>query len=126
MTSQVRVDEEKIRLRIRSRDHAAEVLACREAILSTPEFWQEILEIAAGHGANRGVPEVVIAGPQPMGDEEARKFENSKMPFGYHAGTRIFDVPISYLLNLSEGEFTRQLARYARSEAFFRRQATEE
>lgn len=52
-----------------------------------------------------------------MTDEEARRFERSKMKFGKHSGEQIGEVPIGYLLWVHE-EFTfeRDLARYLKSE----------
>lgn len=53
---------------------------------------------------------------EPMSDLEASRFREAVMPFGKHEGTRVGDLPLSYLCNLLDpSPFMRDLRRYVKS-----------
>ena len=89
--------------------------------IESPRFWQELARIAG----EKLPPVELPAGPQPMNEEQAIRFEASEMPYGVHVKTAIGEVPPSYLLWLAENTFAERLARYLRSARFKRRQETE-
>jgi len=52
---------------------------------------------------------------EPMTNDQCSKFERKEMPFGKYHGKRIINVPLDYLIWLSEDEFQRDLKRYLSS-----------
>jgi hypothetical protein len=89
-----------------------------------PRFWEELARICA---SRLPPPPVEDAGPGPMGEQEARRFEMERMAYGAHAGREVGTVPVSYLLWLAEGDdFTRRLRRYVASRTFADRQDEED
>lgn len=67
-------------------------------------------------------PQTVEHNP-PMTEQEAIRFEADEIPFGKHKGTQVGEVPVDYLLWMTEGnEFDKALRRYVRSKRFWARQ----
>ena len=68
------------------------------------------------------VPDAVERHP-PMTEQEAIQFEAEDIPFGKHKGNAVGEVPVDYILWLTEGnEFDKDLRRYVRSKRFQMRQ----
>jgi uncharacterized protein (DUF3820 family) len=61
-----------------------------------------------------------------MTDAPAAAFEKTPMPFGKYQGEPVGDVPVDYLIWMTEGDFTTTMRRYLASERFQRRQAEAE
>lgn len=58
-----------------------------------------------------------------MGDEEARRFEDGRMPFGKHEGEPLRDVPLSCLAWCDEkNDFSFDLRRYLRRREIWEQQ----
>jgi len=53
-----------------------------------------------------------------MSEEEAKRFENTPMPWGKHSGERVGNVDLAYLLWVAEkrDDFVDEVRRYVRSE----------
>ncbi|HWB00980.1 MAG TPA: hypothetical protein VG713_20955, partial [Pirellulales bacterium] len=91
-------------------------LALDEAsVLSPPgknEFWQTIFDKLREYLPADPSPAI----PEPMGDNAAKAFGETKFPFGAHRGKRIDEVPLSYLVFVADDNaFRQQLRRYLRS-----------
>ena len=82
-------------------------------------FWRAIAEAATKQAGDSPAASGQDAAAQPaMTDEESRRFGQTPMRFGKHAGDRIDDVPIDYLIWLAEyqrNNFKDDLRRYVQS-----------
>lgn len=87
------------------------------------KYWQKILkltqELLDKHGVAsqekkvRNIMGVII---EAMTDEESRKFDSEIMPFGKHKGSKISEIPLQYLVWLSEQpNFNNKLTAYLQS-----------
>lgn len=107
----------------------ANIIARQEAeeiVAFIGEKPQRFWEILAQHAASQLPPKPAEHKPEPMSDDEAKRFEEMLLPYGKHARKPVHEAPCSYLLFLSEGdEFTHQLRRYTASRYFAKRQDEE-
>ena len=53
-----------------------------------------------------------------MSEQEAVRFEHQHFPFGKYKGQKVGGVDYSYILLITEGDFTKELIRYSRSDRF--------
>lgn len=118
------INLEKIKANIAAREAVTELLTYVPDVLlykkaDEERFWQVLAEeIAARIGKV-----LVDDGPTfRMGEKEAEHFEKDVFPYGAHKGKPVGEVDISYILLLTEGDFTRRLIRYVRSQVFADRQ----
>ena len=117
--------ENSIRSRVKGRQLAVEMfcLVQDDANVLGPigklGFLESVVEIAKAAIAALNPPEgPVIDGDtdKAMNDAQAKKFGGQEINFGVHAGKRIDEVPIGYLLMLvDENEFKKKLRRYLAS-----------
>ena len=84
-----------------------------------PRFW----ELLAEHCATKLPAKPAPVSPEPMGDSEAYRFEQSTIPFGKYQGEAVVDVPLGYLIRLTEDDlWLDKLRRYLASGIFEQRQ----
>ena len=97
--------------------YARELLRMSE--INTPAFWDAVLREAKAH-----LPDDETKSTQAdvMDDREARKFENVTFPFGKYQGSTVGEVPVDYLLFITENDFGTKLKRYLKSKVFQERQ----
>jgi hypothetical protein len=110
---------------VRARNAVNELLTWVPTVV-TPEiedrFWEVLAEYAAARCACVLTPDT----PPPadaMSMEQALAFERRTIPFGIHAGERVGSVPPRYWLNITEGDFQKELRRYLQSRRFLELQA---
>lgn len=86
-------------------------------------FWETLVQLAE----DKLPPKPVAVDPcPPMDDKEAANFERWIMPYGKHGGKPLGDIPIGYMLWLTEGdEVVKNARRYVRSKRFSERQDAE-
>lgn len=121
------MDLAKLRRRIFIRTIAKELLTFIPDLLSEnnikPEeedtFWEVLAEEACYEVAK--VPLSQKRHPV-MNYEESVSFENEVVPYGSYKGLKVRDVPISYWIRLTEGNFSKKLFKYVRSQRFLERQ----
>jgi len=83
-------------------------------------FWECLKEICESRLPK---PAPAVERLPALTDTEASCFETCQMPYGKHVGERVEDVPVDYLLFLTEcDEFSKSLKRYVKSKRFFNRQ----
>lgn len=83
------------------------------------EFYDELSIEAAARIGKR----VISDGPSvAMNTFEAAAFEATTVPYGIHKGKKVRDVEPSYLLAITEGDFSKDLRRYVLSSVFKDRQ----
>lgn len=116
-------DNEEIKARILARKAAEDLLTfvpdmIREHRPDPAKFWMALANIVAHQVGMRLVEET----QKEMGIEEALRFESETMNYGHYKDKRIGDIPCSYFLFLTEGEFAKKLRRYVRSQRFMDRQ----
>ena len=71
-------------------------------------------------------PEPEPEQPELMSEEQALRFERTRVPYGKYQDCDVDMVPTEYLCWLIDGnEFTNNLRRYLKTERFKRRQADE-
>lgn len=85
------------------------------------KFWRLLADVVASK-----LPADIE--PPAMTTEQAHSFERQPIPFGKHAGFPIGEVPVSYLLWLTEqpDEFRTKLRQYVKTSVFAERQETED
>ena len=112
------MDETKIKQRIAGRAHASEVVALFDVdslgVHGSEAFFDYLRLAFPAELAKPIPPETEL---QPMSDWQASDFGARLMMFGKHAGTRIDQVPLEYLIWLAESpdEFRAELRRYLKS-----------
>lgn len=115
---------EKIKANIAAREAVTELMTFVPDVLlykhaDEERFW----EVLASEVAARLGKVLVDDGPAfRMNEKEAERFEQQVLPWGKYKGEKVGEVDLSYVLLLTEGDFTRQLIRYARSQTFADRQ----
>lgn len=110
--------DERIKQRIAGRKHAAECAGLFDLHSlgddGSESFFDHLRSVFPKWLAK---PVPAPPEPQPMSDLQAKAFGASLMTFGKHAGTRIDQVPLEYLLWLADApdEWKADLRRYLKS-----------
>jgi hypothetical protein len=90
------------------------------APISMQRFWETIARYAAakiGCVIVEDTPSVA-----PMSEDEAMRYEATRVPFGQYQGVLVREVPPQYWLIITESQFHVKLRRYMRSSRFERLQ----
>ena len=103
------VGTDKVKARIEARRWAEE---CYQSTEDKGAFFQRVKELHC--------PDVPKSEPLPMTDDQARKFEETRLFFGAHNGKQVGEVPLSYLCRLTDpsssmDEFIGRIRRYLRN-----------
>lgn len=124
MAYETGMDVERIRANIAAREAYKELMSFVDDVLLYKKANKErFLELLAAETAASIGKVLVDDGPTfRMSDKEAEQFEKLTFPYGKFKGEEVGDVDLEYILLLTEGSFTRQLVRYARSQRFIDRQ----
>jgi hypothetical protein len=87
--------------------------------LNPKRYWETIAQYAAEQ-CDMALTSSACTGAcvLEMTDEEARKFEDTKIPFGVHQGERVGSISPHYWTNTRQSSFERELRRYLRSKRF--------
>ena len=104
---------------VAARRHVIDLLSCRE--LDSDLFWLTMQEHVNAIVEQR-CPKQSLDRDQPMDNMEATVFERAWMPWGKHAGVPVGEVPLDYLLAITESDFGTKMKRYLRSDLFAARQ----
>ena len=96
--------------RVQSRRWAEE---CYDAASDKPAFVQRVIQLG-------GTEPKPISPIVPMTGTEVKQFECEKIFFGVHKGKQVGDVPLSYLVRLTDpseeiAEFLSKIRRYLRT-----------
>ncbi len=109
---------DKVSENIKAREHALEVF---ELCGIQPQRFYECLKSLCESRLPLPVPPVERF--PAMEEPQAKAFESLTMPYGAHKGTFVRNVPVDYLLYISEGdEFSQKLKSYVKSKRFQDRQ----
>lgn len=101
-----------------------EIAALLPLVDTKPEhFWRVLAELA-NERLDQKVKKPEVVDPLPaLTDEEAVAFERSVMTFGLYEGTEVGDLPVNYIISITEDSwFIKRLKRYAKSTLFKLRQ----
>ena len=104
---------------VAARKHVIDLLSCRE--MDDDLFWLKLQEHVNATVEQR-CPRLSLDRDPPMDAMEAAVFERAWMPWGKFAGTPVGEVPIAYLLAITESDFGNKMKRYLRSDLFAARQ----
>lgn len=118
------INLEKLKANIAAREAWKELETfIPDVLLYKPADIDRFHELAATEMAAKIGKVLVEDGPTfRMNENEACRFEDEVFPYGKYKGQKVGEVDPSYVLLLTEGDFTRQLIRYARSDRFKDRQ----
>lgn len=90
-------------------------------IMTRSRFWKIVAEEAAEKAGLEVVdPLEKKDGPQPMDENEAKKFEQKQIPFGRWEGSFVYEVDPEYWCNVLDNQFSRDMRRYVMSSRFQR------
>lgn len=90
------------------------------APISMQRFWETVARYAAAKVACVIVEDSPSVAP--MSEDEAMRYEATRVPFGQYQGILVRDVPAQYWLMITEHQFYLKLRRYMRSTRFARLQ----
>lgn len=113
------MEENKIKENIRIRRAAEAALTEIERLAPLmaeggARFWETI----ARNAATRVGLDVSSPSENRMGEQEARAFEDTPIPFGVHQGQRVGSISPHYWINTRESDFERDLRRFMKSRRF--------
>lgn len=122
MTSKIR---ENVKARLDAeelvRKEIAPLLPLLEA--ESEHFWRVLAELANDRLDKKVVKPETIDPLPPMEYEEAIEFEKLVIDFGKYKGDEVGELPISYILSITEDSwFIKKLKRYTKSKVFQARQ----